>query len=250
MKKITALKAYQTSSHPSHKHTTYFDVYDKLFNKYQNKKITFVEVGVQYGGSLFMWQNYFGENARIIGIDLNPDAKKWEKYGFEIYIGSQSDPKFWKSFISEVGSIDVFLDDGGHTYIQQIITTEHLLENISDGGILVVEDTHTSYMNGFGNRDLSFINYVKIWIEKINSRFGAFSKKQDDKRVWSVEIFESIVAFKINRKASELKSEPLWNIKPNQKPKDYRNADQIFLDENQIEISSSIDKAFSIYKDD
>ena len=83
MKKITALKAYQTSSQPSHKHTTYFDVYDKLFNKYQNKKITFVEVGVQYGGSLFMWQNYFGENARIIGIDLNPDAKKWEKYGFE-----------------------------------------------------------------------------------------------------------------------------------------------------------------------
>ena len=68
--------------------------------------------------------------------------------------------------------------------------------------------------------------------------------------MWSVEIFESIVAFKINRKATELKSEPLWNIKPNQKPKDYRNADQIFLDENQIEISSSIDKAFSIYKDD
>ena len=62
------------------------------------KKITFVEVGVFGGGSLFMWINFFGKQARIIGIELNPEAKKWEKDGFEIFIGDQSDPDFWTDF--------------------------------------------------------------------------------------------------------------------------------------------------------
>jgi hypothetical protein len=247
---MTALEAYHASPQPSQKHTTYFDIYDQIFSKYQNKKITFVEVGVQLGGSLFMWQKYFGDKARIIGIDLNPDAKKWEKDGFEIYIGSQSDPNFWKEFVSKVGPIDILLDDGGHTYIQQIITTETLLEKISDGGVLVVEDTHTSYMEGYGDRNYSFINYVKAWIEIINTRFGAFNKKQEDVRVWSLEVFESIVAFKINKKASKLESKPVWNIKPKKdKPKDYWKADQTQIKKNQENIKSIISKAFSIYKD-
>ena len=249
MNKICALEAYQASPQPSQKHSTYFDIYDRIFSEYQNKKITFVEVGVQAGGSLFMWKKFFGDRARIIGIDLNPDAKKWEKDGFEIYIGSQSDPAFWEKFISDVGTIDVFLDDGGHTYIQQIITTELLLDNISDGGVLVVEDTHTSYMDGFGDRNFSFINYVKVWIEIINTRFEAFNKKQEDTRVWSIEIFESIVAFRINKKASKLKSELLWNIKPEKELKDFRDADQTYIKENLEELNNKINQAFSIYKD-
>ena len=49
-----------------------------------------------------MWKNYFGNKARIIGIDFNPGSKKWEKHGFEIYIGNQSDPKFWKEFLKKL----------------------------------------------------------------------------------------------------------------------------------------------------
>jgi hypothetical protein len=76
MKKLSALDAFNASPHPSYKHTTYFDVYDELFGSYQERNITFVEVGVLNGGSLFMWREFFGPNARIIGIDLNPEAKK------------------------------------------------------------------------------------------------------------------------------------------------------------------------------
>ena len=73
------------------------------------------------GGSLFMWRDFFGDKARIIGIDFNPNAKKWASAGFEIFIGNQSDEKFWSEFNNTVGPIDVVLDDGGHTYKQQII---------------------------------------------------------------------------------------------------------------------------------
>ena len=86
-KKNLSYKAFIKSPYKSIKHTTYFDVYDELLSKYRNKKITFVEIGVLSGGSLFMWRKFFGRKARIIGIDLNPVAKKWTKHGFEIYIG-------------------------------------------------------------------------------------------------------------------------------------------------------------------
>tara|TARA_R110000850_G_scaffold77904_19_gene168724 strand:- start:29407 stop:29517 length:111 start_codon:yes stop_codon:yes gene_type:complete len=35
-----------------------------------------------------------------------------------------------------------------------------LLDMINDKGMLVVEDTHISYMDGFGFRRFSFLEYV------------------------------------------------------------------------------------------
>ena len=43
-------------------------------------------------------EKFFGES-EIIGIDLNEKAKELEKYGFEIFIGDQSKPEFWKTFL-------------------------------------------------------------------------------------------------------------------------------------------------------
>ena len=105
MRNSLSYKSYIKSPYHSTKHTTYFDVYDKLFFNYRNKKITFVEIGVYGGGSLFMWRNFFGPKARIIGIDLDPNAKKWEKFGFEIFIGNQSSHSFWSKFKKKIGKI-------------------------------------------------------------------------------------------------------------------------------------------------
>lgn len=220
-----SFSAYKKSPYRSIKHNTYFSVYDHLFSKFRNKKIVFIEIGVLAGGSLFMWRNFFGSKARIIGVDMNPDAKKWEKYGFEIFIGSQSDENFWRNFREKIGKIDIVLDDGGHTYDQQIITTEMLLENIKDGGLLVIEDTHTSYMKGFGATKYSFINYTKNMIDKINRRFSKLSDDKNEKRIWSIEIFESIVAFCVNKKHSSLVSEPTDNGGKNDNSIDYRYED-------------------------
>jgi len=203
--------AFLQSPYRSVKHSTYFEVYEELFSKYRDREIVFVEIGVLAGGSLFMWQSYFGPKARIIGIDKNPAAKKWIDYGFDIYIGDQEDKNFWMNFISEVGSVDVLLDDGGHSYRQQIITTELVLPIINDHGMLVVEDTHTSYMKNFGARRYSFIQYTKNIIDKCNLRFSAFSSVNNDTRVWSVQTFESIVVFHVNKARTNLKSELLDN---------------------------------------
>ena len=118
MKKI--IKNFKSSPRYTIKWDNYFDIYQQLFQKFINKKITFVEVGVGNGGSLFMWRSFFGKKAKIIGIELNPEAKKLEKYGFKIFTGDQSDSKFWEKFYKKIGKIDILLDDGGHRNIQQI----------------------------------------------------------------------------------------------------------------------------------
>ena len=199
-------KIYKNLKYESLKCNTYFQVYEELFSKYIGKEIIFVEIGVLHGGSLFMWKEYFGDKARIIGIDLHPKAKELEKYGFDIFIGSQSDINFWKDFYTKVGKIDILLDDGGHENNQQIITLNESIPNIKDGGIILTEDTHTSYFKKFGNPSkYSFINYTKYLVDVVNSRFPSNEMKRNNefrKRIFSVIFYESMVALKIDTKKS------------------------------------------------
>ena len=190
---------WKKSKYYSVKHGNYFEIYEELFSKYVGKKIIFVEVGILSGGSLFMWRDYFGENARIIGVELNPVAKKWEKHGFEIFIGDQSDPFFWEKFYKKVGKIDVLLDDGGHKNIQQITSFMESYNNINQNGIIVVEDTHTSYMKkkGFKNpSNYSFINFCNLIIENLHRRNPSANKSLNilSKKIDSIYFYDSIVS--------------------------------------------------------
>lgn len=215
---------YLNSKHTSIKHSSYFQVYESLLAKFRHTRFTFVEIGILDGGSLFMWREYFGPQARIIGIDLNPDAKKWEAEGFEIFIGSQEDPLFWERFFAAVGDVDVVLDDGGHSNSQQVITAHHTIRHIRDGGMLIVEDTHTSYMKGFGNPSkYSFINYCMKIVELINSRSSVLTKHPSalTNVIYSCSFFESIVCFHIDRQRS-FDSRPTVNNGASPTAKDYR----------------------------
>jgi hypothetical protein len=222
---LRIVNAYLSSPYLSIKHTSYFHVYEQLLSRFIGQPITFVEVGVYNGGSLFMWRRFFGEQARIIGVDLNPDARRWEKDGFEIWIGNQSNPDFWAEFLKSVGPIDVFLDDGGHSNIQQIQTVVSVAPSIKDNGLLLVEDTHTSYMTQFGNPSKrSFMNFAFDIVDSINSRFPEVTASSNslNQHVSSVSFFESIVAFHINRDDCFM-SQPTTNEGRTQGATDYRH---------------------------
>jgi len=197
------LQLFFKSKYNSIKHEKYFKVYDYLFSKYINKEIIFVEIGILNGGSLQIWKKFFGNKARIIGIDLNPECKKFEEKGIQVFIGDQSDPKFWKYFFRKVGKVDIILDDGGHTNRQQILTTISCIPNINENGMLVVEDTHTSYIKEFNNPNkYSFINFVKKCIDDINFTFPNLNSfyYSLNKYIFSIQTFESIVCFYVSRK--------------------------------------------------
>lgn len=201
MKNKSTLDYFLNSPYYSIKHTNYFEIYDKLLSKFVGTKLTFVEIGVLDGGSLFMWRSYFGENARIIGVDMNPDATKWRAHGFEIYIGDQSSPNFWKSFFEKIGGVHVILDDGGHRNDQQISTIESALPFVVDGGMLIVEDTQTSFMKFESFKKYSFIKFLQEKVSSMYARSDDLRIPEDkySKLVYSIEFYNGICVLNIDR---------------------------------------------------
>jgi hypothetical protein len=207
------IDAYERSPHPTHKHSAYFDAYPNLLAPYVGKSVTLVEVGLFKGGSLFMWREFLGSQARIIGIDIEPTAVKWRQFGFEIFIGDQEDPKFWEEFFCSVGQVDVLVDDGGHENTQQISTVVNTIDFIRDGGLLIIEDTHCSYRKDFGNpHPFSFIRFSFHLVDWINERFfGTVDKYGISSVVHSVQYFQSMVVLHVDRNKAQL-SNPTSNL--------------------------------------
>lgn len=155
-----------------HKWDHYFEVYDRHFSKFREKEIVLLEIGVSQGGSLQMWQEYFGKGVKIFGIDIDPRCKQFEEDGVEIFIGSQEDRSFLKEIRNIIPKIDILIDDGGHTMSQQIITFEELYGHVKEDGVYLCEDLHTSYWDSFGGgykKNDTFIEYSKNFIDYINA---------------------------------------------------------------------------------
>ena len=224
---------YKNSPHPSFKVTSYFEIYAELFSHLRGTECTFIETGVLNGGSLFMWRNWLGDNARIIGIDLNPDAKKWNNEGFEIYIGDQGDPVFWDETFKKIGEFDVFLDDGGHQSFQQIITLNSALKSVTKKSLIIIEDTYTSFLKEFsGHHQYSFSEYCKAATDILQAKTshlwpGQFPTVnnleivESFSSVRSIEFFSGLVALKIDPKVKIL-PKLCWNRPAENMSKDFR----------------------------
>ncbi len=198
-------RIFRSLTQKSAKVSSYFAVYDLVLTKYRNKPgITFVEIGVADGGSLLMWREFLGPDARIIGIDYDPAAAAMRQKGFEMFIGDQASPAFWKEFFAQIGDIDVLIDDGGHTNKHQISTVDLCLDHIKNGGLILTEDVGTSYLPEYGNPSkYSFMNYAKTIVERIQFRSPVERRPQPDRftnAVFSIAFFESIVCLHVDRR--------------------------------------------------
>ena len=199
----------------SQKSSTYFQGYAELLSRFRGKNCTLVEIGVFEGGSLKMWKDWLGPKSRIIGIDLNPEATKYQEKGIEIVIGDQADPDFWQQLFVQYPEIDIVIDDGGHQYFQQIITFFSVAFNTKKSVCLIFEDVTTSYYTDFikNNEGKSFIEFSKTLLDNLMAK-QKFSKRNrlkwieniDESKlkgynfVQSIHYHSGIFALNINRK--------------------------------------------------
>ena len=195
----------------------YFEIYERHFEKFRNKDVSILEIGILHGGSLQMWKEYFGSNAKIYGIDINPKCKEFEEKNVEIFIGSQSDRNFLREIKSRIPKIDILIDDGGHTMEQQITTFEELFEHVDENGVYLCEDLHISYWEEFGGgykNPSSYIEYSKNFIDYIN----AFHSKNESLKVnsftksaHSLHYYDSVLVIE------KRKIEPPYTLKTGKK---------------------------------
>ena len=128
----------------------YFRIYDRHFARFRGAEVSVVEFGVQHGGSLEMWRDYFGPRSRITGVDIDPRCAQFTGDRIEVVTGDQEDREFLRTIASAAGQPDIVIDDGGHSMGQQIATFEEMWPQIRDGGAYLAEDTHTSYRAEYG----------------------------------------------------------------------------------------------------
>src|SRR3982074_1048174 len=108
----------------------YFDIYERHFNRFVGREVHVLEIGIYSGGSLLMWKEYFGENAKIYGGDIHEPGRAFEDERTKVFIGDQADRSFWADVKKTAPFIDIVIDDGGHLPEQQLVTLEELLPHV------------------------------------------------------------------------------------------------------------------------
>jgi hypothetical protein len=183
-----------------HKWNHYLPIYSRLLTPFQDgfygRPLRFLEIGVWRGGSMQLWRSFFGPRAVIFGIDKNPKCSAFNDDVAKVRIGSQDDVYFLSDVIGEMGGVDVVLDDGSHIARHQRASFEFLFPILSDNGLYVIEDTHTSYWRRFGGgirRRGTIIEHAKGLVDDMHSwyhRQGTVPRHE----IASIQFFDSIIA--------------------------------------------------------
>ena len=180
-----------------HKWIHYPAVYERLLAGYRGTDFRFLEIGVFGGGSLDMWRRYFGDEAVIHGVDINPDCAALSTPEMPVHVGSQDDTEFMRSVVAQMGGLDVVLDDGSHVGRHQIKSFEILWPLLAEGGLYIIEDVHTAYWRsfegGYGKKGTA-IDFAKTIIDDMHGWYHNHECETHAKtEVGSIQVFDSII---------------------------------------------------------
>jgi hypothetical protein len=183
-----------------HKWKHYFPIYERHFKEFVYKPVIFVEIGCGLGGSLQMWKQYFGPHARIIGVDVDPECKKFEEDQIEVFIGQQQDSQFLQNLIDQIGTPDIVLDDGSHIMSHILASFQFLYPKVAKNGVYMVEDLHTAYWEEYEGglrKPFTFIEVCKNLIDELNADHtrGALPPTQFTETTMSMHFYDSVAVF-------------------------------------------------------
>lgn len=135
----------------SDKWLLYLDEWDRLFRPYKSKEIHLLEIGIQNGGSLEIWAKYFHKAKKILGCDINPscDHLEFKDHRILVIVGDINSDESQNQLRRHSESFDIIIDDGSHKSKDIIQTFIRYFPHLSENGIYVVEDMHTSYWKDY-----------------------------------------------------------------------------------------------------
>ena len=149
MKKLIDIlkdKKYQTDKWTDHYYVQ--DLYEPLFEQFQNKKVNVLEIGVWNGESMKLWHDYFVNAKNIVGIDIFvrssfKEVSGWLKdYDVKLHkFNSHEDTDKFNEFAETYKEgFDIIIDDGSHWYENQINTYKKFKNLMNPGGVYIIED--------------------------------------------------------------------------------------------------------------
>ena len=135
---------------------SYLDLYNNLLLDKKNTAKNVLEVGIQHGGSIKLWSDFF-TNATVHGLDITngsnivADIKNNDKIILYTDTDAYNEDIFNRLFLNNGLKFDFLLDDGQQT-LESIIQFINLYSKVmTDDGNLIIEDV----------QDISWIETLK-----------------------------------------------------------------------------------------
>lgn len=148
-------------------YTHYFlNIYDKFFNSYQDKKLNFLEIGLYDGNSMVLWDDFFqNKETNIYGVDIDIRPKLQEKINNKEFTERVNIHNFDINTIDDSPlkdiKFDIIIEDGSHTYADQLNFIKKFKHRLNPGGMFFIEDiesVNTLYKLLAHDRDLIYID--------------------------------------------------------------------------------------------
>ncbi len=176
---------YSHDGRLAHKWDHYQGIYDRHLARFCGTASKFLEIRVSHSGLLQIWRKYFGPNATIFGVDVDPRCSVVDDPpSINVRIGSQTDVASLRSVVAEMGDIDVVLDDGSHYFAHQRATFDALFPLLSAEGVYIVEHLQTNYWRGRyqGGWRLrsTFLEQMKDLIDDMNAWWHTRRQRRPD----------------------------------------------------------------------
>lgn len=157
----------------SDKWEQYLPVYDAELGRFQEigAPVRLLEIGVQNGGSLEIWEKFLPIGSRIVGIDINSACASLRFDGdVTVLIADAADERALGSVLGD-SAFDVIIDDASHRPGDVIATFRATFPRLAPGGLYVIEDLHTAYRHAYGGgfrAPGSAIEWLKILVDALH----------------------------------------------------------------------------------
>lgn len=151
----------------------YLQHYDRLLARLKDQPLRILEIGVQAGGSLEVWAQYFKSATLIIGCDIDHDcgALRFDDPRIKVLIGDINNPETLQSLTALTDAVDVVIDDGSHHSSEIIRSFVQIFPRLTEGGTYLIEDLHCSYWESYGGGlydPFSAIAFFKKIVDLVN----------------------------------------------------------------------------------
>jgi hypothetical protein len=196
----------------------YFRTYEPLFAPLREDRVRILEIGVDGGKSIAVWNEYFQNAELIVGIGygrgFRPQSCSYIKKA-RCLLGDQSDTTFLDTMLHNTGgAFHIIIDDGSHVPGHQLTTLMRLFryDALQTDGLYIVEDIETSYyksgvrlygyqLNGTGKGAKgSFVEQSKEFVDVVNREFFDSQYQSTvsgvDHRIQSVLFAHNVIVFR------------------------------------------------------
>jgi len=148
---------HRKSGKLSDKWESYLRYYDALFLPRQDRDISLLEIGVQNGGSLETWAEYFANAKKIVGCDVDPrcGSLTYDDERISVVIGDVREAATFQKIQSLSQTFDIIIDDGSHMPKDIIKAFVDYFPIVKPGGTFIIEDCCTLYWDQYDGGLLS-----------------------------------------------------------------------------------------------